>query len=112
MARPGAAGGLLVEQCEHSRARRDGERTHATLIRFAELRAFTNRVEPAPVRVQRQEGWAFSFSGDLRHGEFAGGRVEPTNINALALRAGVGAEEDEEFPRRSRERQQTEREKE
>src|ERR1041385_7823886 len=112
MARPGAAGRLLVQQRERPRARRDGERTHAALIRFAELRAFTNRIKPAPVWVQREEGWTFGFSGDLRHSELARGQVEAGNVNALALGTGVGAEEDEELAPGRGEWQQTEREKE
>lgn len=67
---------------------------HVTDGFAAPIRRFARRVEAALVRVQRQEARAGRLGGQFRRAQPARGRVQASDVDALALRAGVGADID------------------
>ncbi len=92
VARPGAPGALPVEQPEPARLLVHAERAHRADLFAVHNARLTDRIEEAPVGMDRQETRAGRGHRQLRRRELAGSGVEAGNINALAPGTGISAE--------------------
>ena len=97
VARARAAGRLLVFLREAARLFVDRERDDRARRLAGGIGHFRDGVENRQLRMQGEERRVLRLGREFRHGELAGGGVEPRDIDARALRgaAGVGAEPDQ-----------------
>ncbi|MEI2721999.1 MAG: FGGY family carbohydrate kinase [Verrucomicrobiota bacterium] len=98
MTRLAAAGGVPVNQGEFTSLGINCERAHRAISFVLRLGRLPNGVEVAFIWMQGEKTGIPDVSGQFRRGQPARRRVESGNIDALALRAGVGAEKDELLP--------------
>src|SRR5262245_60411249 len=97
MARPAANRRLLVQERELAAGRVDGEGADAAAFLTAHRLHFTDRVEELLARMDGEERRVGRFARQPLRRELSGRRVQLEEIDALALRPGIGADVDVEL---------------
>src|SRR5439155_11802913 len=93
MARRSSARGLLIEQGELAEFGVKAIRADTASLVAAEIVDFPRGIEHLLLWVDRKKSRIFRFCGQLRGTQAAGLGIEPGDVNAMALLAGVRAED-------------------
>jgi hypothetical protein len=101
--RPGAAGGLLIDERQLPRLVVDKKRADAAAGRAVEFIDLVDGKHQPPRTIDRQERWAGRFDGQAKGLESDNlrardvRRFQPKQVDALALVAGIRADVNESF---------------
>ena len=102
MARRSSARGLLIEQGELAEFGVKAIRADTASLVAAEIVDFPRGIEHSLLWVDRKKSRIFRFCGQLRGTQAAGLGIEPGDVNAMALLAGVRADKGEPLVIRQR----------